>query len=56
MVKLASLQAVLVSAVMGLAITASAAHAQNLTPDEARAIAKDAYIYGYPLVENYRIQ
>ena len=24
-------------------------------PDEARAIAKDAYIYGYPLVESYRI-
>jgi hypothetical protein len=28
----------------------------QLTPDEARAIAKEAYIYGYPLVDNYRIQ
>ncbi|HKW15068.1 MAG TPA: DUF1254 domain-containing protein [Candidatus Krumholzibacteria bacterium] len=27
-----------------------------LAPDEARAIAKDAYIYGFPLVDNYRIQ
>ena len=28
----------------------------KLTPDEARSIAKEAYIYGYPLVDNYRIQ
>jgi hypothetical protein len=28
----------------------------NITPDEARAIAKEAYIYGYPMVDNYRIQ
>jgi len=27
-----------------------------VTPAEARAIAKEAYIYGYPLVGNYRIQ
>ena len=26
------------------------------TPDEARAIAKDAYIYGFPLVDSYRVQ
>jgi hypothetical protein len=32
------------------------ARAQSITPAEARAIAKDAYIYGYPLVDNYRIQ
>jgi hypothetical protein len=33
------------------------AHAQtNVTPAEARAIAKDAYIYGFPLVDSYRIQ
>jgi hypothetical protein len=25
------------------------------TPGEARAIAKDAYIYGFPLVDNYRV-
>jgi hypothetical protein len=32
-------------------------HAQEtLTPAEARAIAKEAYIYGYPMVDSYRIQ
>jgi hypothetical protein len=30
------------------------AHAQ--APEEARAIAKEAYIYGFPLVDSYRIQ
>jgi hypothetical protein len=28
----------------------------SVTPTEARAIAKEAYIYGFPLVDNYRIQ
>ncbi len=28
----------------------------QLTPAEARAIAKEAYIYGFPMVDNYRIQ
>lgn len=28
---------------------------QTLTPEEARAIAKEAYIYGNPLVDHYRI-
>ena len=30
--------------------------AQSLTPEEARAIAKDAYVYGFPLVDSYRVQ
>lgn len=30
--------------------------AQTLSPGEARAIAKDAYIYGFPLVDGYRVQ
>lgn len=30
--------------------------AQSLTADEARAIAKEAYVYGFPLVDTYRIQ
>ena len=35
----------------------SAASAQaGVTPAEARAIAKEAYIYGFPLVDNYRVQ
>lgn len=41
-----------------LALSSSgAAHGQvDVTPAEARAIAKDAYVYGFPLVDNYRIQ
>src|SRR5271170_7610544 len=27
-----------------------------ITPTEARTIAKEAYIYGFPLVDSYRIQ
>src|SRR5205814_4984526 len=34
-----------------------AARAQTVvTPAEARAIARDAYVYGFPLVDSYRIQ
>jgi hypothetical protein len=32
------------------------AQAQDVAPDEARAIAKEAYIYGFPVVDDYRIQ
>src|SRR4029077_19432460 len=32
------------------------ARAADITPAEARAIAKEAYIYGYPLVDNYRVE
>ena len=28
----------------------------TVSTTEARAIAKDAYVYGFPLVDNYRIQ
>lgn len=35
----------------------AAAYAQTgVTPAEARAIAKEAYIYGFPLVDNYRVE
>jgi hypothetical protein len=27
----------------------------DVSPDEARAIARDAYIYGFPIVDNYRV-
>ena len=33
----------------------SATAVSAVTPAEARAIAKDAFIYGYPVVDNYRI-
>lgn len=32
------------------------ARGADLAPDDARAIAKEAYIYGFPLVDSYRIQ
>ena len=28
----------------------------NVTPAEARAIAKEAYTYGHPMVDSYRIE
>ena len=37
-------------------LNARCATAQSLTIEEARAIAKEAYIYGFPLVDTYRIQ
>src|SRR5881392_4012422 len=41
------------AAVLALTFTVRAA---DITPAEARAIAKEAYIYGFPIVDNYRIQ
>ena len=40
----------------GLLASPATLHAQDVTPAEARAIAKEAYIYGFPMVDNYRIQ
>ena len=31
-------------------------HAAEVTPAEARAIAKEAYVYGFPMVDNLRVQ
>jgi hypothetical protein len=36
-----------------LALTTT--RAADITPEEARAIAREAYIYGYPMVDSYRI-
>jgi len=41
---------------MGSPEVRSAVNTQPITPAEARAIAKKATIYGYPLVDSYRIQ
>jgi hypothetical protein len=39
------------------ASSSSVAYAQSsVTPAEARTIAKEAYIYGYPMVDGYRVQ
>ena len=48
-----SLLAVALVAALGFARSAFAA---EITPSEARAIAREAYMYGYPMVDSYRIQ
>ena len=46
-----------VGGVAAIPLLTHEANAQtNLTPAEARAIAKEAYIYGYPMVDGYRVQ
>jgi hypothetical protein len=46
-----------VLAPLALICAVASAHAQpTVKPEEARAIAKEAFIYGYPLVDNYRVQ
>ncbi|WP_166363299.1 DUF1254 domain-containing protein [Pseudomonas akapageensis] len=49
-------QTTLLAAMACSALLSAPAGAAQLTPDEARSIARDAYIYGFPLVDNYRIQ
>jgi hypothetical protein len=39
-----------------LASASTTVQAGDVTPAEARAIAKEAYIYGFPMVDDYRIQ
>src|SRR5436189_858699 len=46
---------VLTSLGFALALTFTT-HAADIRPTEARAIAKEAYIYGFPMVDSYRIQ
>lgn len=45
-----------ITALLLAATCALPAGAADITPAEARAIAKEAYIYGYPLVDNMRVQ
>ncbi|MBL0370897.1 DUF1254 domain-containing protein [Rhizobium sp. KVB221] len=45
---------VLAAGLAGLGSTS--VQAQDVTAADARAIAKEAYIYGFPMVDNYRIQ
>lgn len=48
--------AVLVLAFATTTALSTIANAQSVSPNEARAIAKEATIYGFPLIDNYRIQ
>lgn len=52
--KSACKQILLTCALLSVPAFASA-QAAEVTPADARAIAKEAYIYGYPLVDSYRI-
>lgn len=47
-----------IAAFAGIALicATASAHAQAISTEEARAIAKEAYIYGFPLVDSYRVQ
>jgi hypothetical protein len=45
---------VIITAILATLLGPTAASAQSTT--EARAIAKEATIYGFPLVDSYRIQ
>lgn len=48
--------AAMVASLIGM-VAAFAAHAQqSINPDEVRAISREGYSYGFPLVDNYRIQ
>jgi len=38
-----------------VALSLTCASAQSISPEEARAIAREAYTYGYPLVQNYGV-
>jgi hypothetical protein len=48
--------AALIAAIAVSLPTPGYTQAQAVSPAEARAIAKEAYIYGFPLVDSYRIQ
>ena len=45
-----------VAQLASIALLPCLAWAQTVTPNEARAIAKEAYVYGFPMVDSYRIQ
>src|SRR5437773_1856863 len=45
-----------ISAALGAVLALTTLRAAEITPTEARAIAKEAYVYGFPLVDSYRIQ
>jgi len=45
-----------VATVLCLIILSTGCNKSSLNPEEVKAIAKEAYIYGFPLVDSYRIQ
>jgi hypothetical protein len=47
---------VLSAAILLTGLLLGNAHGAETTPAEARAIAKEAYVYGFPMVDSYRVQ
>ena len=43
-------------AMFGATLASVPASAQSVSAEEARTIAKEAYIYGFPLADSYRVQ
>jgi hypothetical protein len=55
--KITTLKAIICAIALLTSVAFTTVHAQtSITPTEARAIAKEAYIYGFPMVDSYRIQ
>jgi len=55
MIKVKSFTAIILALMMTILVVSSYSRAADgLTSDEVEAIAKEAYIYGFPMVENYK--
>ena len=55
--KITTLKVLACTILLAVLFPFAAARAQtDVSPSEARAIAREAYIYGYPMVDSYRIQ
>jgi hypothetical protein len=55
--RIALVALLLVAALVGCGKSGSpSAPDSEVTPEQARAIAKEAYIYGFPMVDSYRVQ
>ena len=50
------MRAIVIGAVLIFLGLSMPGYAENVTPEEARKIAKEATIYGFPAVDSYRIQ
>lgn len=55
-VLLSGLIVVLAAVAAGCTSGSNSSRGTAPTPEQVRAIAKDAYVYGFPMVDNYRIQ
>jgi hypothetical protein len=49
-------KSLLLSAALVGVLALTSARATDITPTEARGIAKEAYVYGFPAVDSYRVE